>query len=345
MPKVSIIVPVYNKAKYVSKAVDSLLNQQLRDIEIILVDDGSSDASPEFLDEYADKDDRVKVIHQVNQGVSAARNTGLALATGDYIGFMDPDDWVESDMFDALLTAAAKEDADVVMCNFRKEDVDGNLLEAGNEPIFDVSGEIRAEIRRKLLTNEMFTSSCDKIYRRTLFGKCRLAFPTDIRTREDYFFNLDVFDCADRVFYLPKPYYHYQDIANSASKKYHQGMDTFAEKLYAHKMKYATKWKRDSADILDSIALEFLFDIQGVVVGVCDYGNDDSLGGKYGKIRTIIGRPLVKECLQRYKSRGLKSRVGRGVALKLALMERNAALPLLLISRARRLKYDMDNKQ
>ena len=345
MPKVSIIVPVYNKAKYVSKAVDSLLNQNLRDIEIILVDDGSSDSSPELLDEYADKDDRVKVIHQDNQGVSAARNAGLAQATGDYIGFMDPDDWVESDMFEGLHTAAVKEDADVVMCNFRKEDVDGNLLEAGNEPICDVAGDIRAEIRRKLLTNEIFTSSCDKIYLRSLFEKCRLTFPTDIRTREDYFFNLDVFDCAERVVYLAEPYYHYQDIANSASKKYHQGMDTFAEKLYAHKMKYATKWGLDSADILDSIALEFLFDIQGVVVGVCDYGNDDSLGEKYSTIRTLIGSPLVKECLQRYKSRGLKVRTGRGVALKLALMERKAALPLLLVSRARRLKYDMENKK
>lgn len=345
MPKVSIIVPVYNKAKYVSKAVDSLLNQNLRDIEIILVDDGSSDSSPELLDAYADKDDRVTVIHQENQGVSAARNTGVAQATGDYIGFIDPDDWVESDMFESLYTAAVKEDADVVMCNFRKEDLDGNVLEAGNEPICDVSGDIRAEIRRKLLTNEIFTSSCDKIYLRSLFGQCRLDFPTDIRTREDYFFNLEVFDCADCVAYLAEPYYHYQDIANSASKKYHKGMDTFAEKLYAHKMKYATKWGLDSADILDSIVLEFLFDIQGVVVGVCDYGNDDSLRGKYATIRSIIGRPLVKECLQRYKSRDLKVRTSRGVALKLALMERNAALPLLLVSRARRWKYDMGNKK
>lgn len=345
MPKVSIIVPVYNKAKYVSKAVDSLLNQNLRDIEIILVDDGSSDSSPELLDAYADKDDRVTVIHQENQGVSAARNTGVAQATGDYIGFIDPDDWVESDMFESLYTTAVKEDADVVMCNFRKEDLDGNVLEAGKEPICDVSGDIRAEIRRKLLTNEIFTSSCDKIYLRSLFGQCRLDFPTDIRTREDYFFNLEVFDCADCVAYLAEPYYHYQDIANSASKKYHKGMDTFAEKLYAHKMKYATKWGLDSADILDSIVLEFLFDIQGVVVGVCDYGNDDSLREKYATIRTLIGRPLVKECLQRYKGRGLKVRTSRGVALKLALMERNAALPLLLVSRARRWKYDMGNKK
>ena len=99
VPKVSIIVPVYKVEKYLRKCIDSIINQTLKDIEIILVDDGSPDNCGKICDEYAAKDTRIKVIHKENGGLSSARNAGMEVAEGEYIGFVDSDDWIESDMY------------------------------------------------------------------------------------------------------------------------------------------------------------------------------------------------------------------------------------------------------
>ena len=100
--KISIIVPVFNVEKYLSECLNSLINQTLKDIEIICVDDGSTDSSPSILEEFRNKDERIKVIRQENSGVSVARNNGLAIAQGEYVGFVDSDDWVDADFFEKL---------------------------------------------------------------------------------------------------------------------------------------------------------------------------------------------------------------------------------------------------
>ena len=102
LPLISIIVPIYNIAEYASECIQSLINQTYKNIEIILVDDGSTDHSPVICDEFAEQDERIKVIHKRNGGLSDARNAGLDVATGEYIGFVDGDDWVDEDMYETL---------------------------------------------------------------------------------------------------------------------------------------------------------------------------------------------------------------------------------------------------
>ena len=114
MNKVSIIVPVYNIEKYLAKCLDSLINQTLEDIEIICVNDGSTDNSAEILNEYAQKDCRIKIINQDNAGLSAARNTGINAANGEYIGYVDSDDWIDLNFYEKLYNAAKDTDADIV---------------------------------------------------------------------------------------------------------------------------------------------------------------------------------------------------------------------------------------
>ena len=114
--KISVIVPVYNVEKYLSKCVESILAQTHKNLEIILVDDGSPDRCGAICDEYAKKDSRVRVIHKENGGLSDARNAGLAVCTGDYIGFVDSDDRIAPDMYESLVAFAEKEDLDVAMC-------------------------------------------------------------------------------------------------------------------------------------------------------------------------------------------------------------------------------------
>ncbi|MGZ5551627.1 MAG: glycosyltransferase family 2 protein, partial [Nitrososphaeraceae archaeon] len=114
--KISIIIPVYNGVKYLPKCIDSVLNQTYKNLEIILVDDGSTDESGKICDTYSLKDNRIKVVHKQNGGLSDARNTGLKIATSEYIGFVDSDDFIESDMYEILLKTLYAYDADIVQC-------------------------------------------------------------------------------------------------------------------------------------------------------------------------------------------------------------------------------------
>ena len=120
MKKISIIVPVYNVEKYVEKCIQSLINQSYKNIEIILVDDGSNDRSNKIIDEYAKVDSRILTIHQKNKGVSAARNAGLKVATGEYVGFVDPDDYVDYQMYETMLKKIELNMSDLAVCGFSK---------------------------------------------------------------------------------------------------------------------------------------------------------------------------------------------------------------------------------
>ncbi|MCR2822010.1 glycosyltransferase [Lederbergia panacisoli] len=119
MPTVSIIVPIYNVETYLERCIDSLINQSLQDIEIILVNDGSKDRCGEICEKYAREEPRIKVIHKQNGGLSSARNSGLGIASGKYIAFIDADDWVERGMFEVLVKNSIKHNSDLVVCNYR----------------------------------------------------------------------------------------------------------------------------------------------------------------------------------------------------------------------------------
>ena len=173
--KLSVIVPVYNVAAWLPETVDSVLAQSFRDFELILVDDGATDGSGEICDSYAAKDSRVVVIHQKNAGVSAARNTGVAAARGEYIGFTDSDDIIEADMYAVMISLAEKHNADVVQCQHDRE---GMLNTASRSP------EIRVMTGREFV-RRMFTKTggdytnqvalWSKIYKKELFND--IVFP------------------------------------------------------------------------------------------------------------------------------------------------------------------------
>lgn len=127
---ISVIVPAYNVEQYIGRCLDSILGQTYTRLEILVVDDGSTDATGSIVDEYARKDDRIKVIHQKNRGLSGARNSALKLATGDYLGFVDGDDFIESTMYEQMLSACEEHGAQICGCAYRKVNEDGEPIES-----------------------------------------------------------------------------------------------------------------------------------------------------------------------------------------------------------------------
>ena len=121
MSKISIIIPIYNSEQYLASCLDSVINQTIRDIEIICVNDGSTDNSAKIIEEYAHKDNRVKVLHKENGGQTSSRRAGLELATSEYIGFVDSDDWIDSDMYERMLSVAEQYQTDMVSSGYYLE--------------------------------------------------------------------------------------------------------------------------------------------------------------------------------------------------------------------------------
>lgn len=205
-PLVSIIVPVYNVELYIHRCLDSILSQTYYNIEVILVDDGSPDHSGEICDEYAEKDKRVKVIHQSNGGVSVARQTGMDNATGDYFIHADPDDWVEPTMIEELMAKAIEEDADMVICDYISEKEYGqeyNSMDLSQRPAAD-------DLLRRLLLQQLHGSCWNKLVRRACSNG--VSFMREMTVFEDELFNLQILISGGvlRVSYLPKAFYHYQ---------------------------------------------------------------------------------------------------------------------------------------
>lgn len=132
---ISIIIPIYNVEKYLSKCIESLVGQTYKDIEIILINDGSPDHCLSICEQYSKKDNRIIVINQENKGVSAARNAGLKIAKGEYIGFIDPDDWIAVDMYEGLHSVIKQSDVDMVICGYEYYSEDGALDEKRKYPI------------------------------------------------------------------------------------------------------------------------------------------------------------------------------------------------------------------
>lgn len=225
VPKISIIVPVYRAERFIKKCVESILHQTLYDIELILVDDGSPDRSGLICDQYAENDIRVKVIHQSNAGVSCARNNGIKVANGEYITFVDADDWIEPEMYKELYRYACEEFADVVMCDATTVFSDGKTQSDTITQLSENSILYKSDFTPSLLL-EMAGSACRCIYKNNRYNDKLLKtdcfqFPLGVKFSEDRIFNLYAFGNALRVFYVKKAFYNRYVNLESAVHSFH----------------------------------------------------------------------------------------------------------------------------
>lgn len=210
---VSIIVPVYNCEQYIRKNVESLVRQSYRNIEIVFVDDGSTDQSAAILREYAQGDSRIKIIHQDNHGVSFARNTGLKAAEGSYITFADSDDYVNEGYVQLLLEGIRKADADISCCGFvlHRPDKEISFFEKEQAQAWD-----RTEALERLITGNLLEPGVwAKMFRADVLRDVR--FDTSIKYNEDFLFDMEAFHNSEKVAFVGGACYHYILHENSAT--------------------------------------------------------------------------------------------------------------------------------
>ncbi|GHT38682.1 hypothetical protein FACS189437_00060 [Bacteroidia bacterium] len=227
--QISIIVPVYNVEKYIRQCVDSLLLQTYSNIEIILVDDGSTDSSVNICDEYATKDSRIKVIHQSNVGVSQARNNGIKQAEGEWITFCDSDDWCDMTMCENIIKYI-DEDIDIITWGFTYY-ADGQYLKKEKQSTIPI---VYNGSQTKLLQLDLFTKKYDKDFindTNVILGTCwgklyrkeriqDISFLDGLHPHEDSFFNYLVFERSRKVIFIHESYNYYRIIAESGCNRY-----------------------------------------------------------------------------------------------------------------------------
>lgn len=230
MKKVSIIIPVYNVEKYLRKCLDSVVNQTCKDIEIIIINDGSTDNSLEICKEYSKNDPRIELIDKKNEGVSKARNTGLACATGEYVCFVDSDDWIELNMIEKLYNSSVINNADFCMCNYIKENgTQSEYIKANIYKEVLIGSEIKDNLLIPLIERddnekehdlEGFRTPWGKFFRRQIIDKYNIKFREDLIIGEDFIFDLEFLINASKAVINNGFYYHYLNNVNSATMKY-----------------------------------------------------------------------------------------------------------------------------
>ena len=206
--KISVIIPVYKVEDYLPKCLDSVINQTYKNLEIILVDDGSPDNCGAICDNYAKMDSRIKVIHQKNMGLAEARNSGLKIATGNYIAFVDSDDWIENDTYEIMISNIVKFKADLIVCGLWVHHPNGDIekQEGLGTGVEELSQE---EFLCKLVSMQDGTGfAWNKIYSKNRLGK--LKFLISDGCSEDIRFNYRFSKNAKKILYLHEAKYHYE---------------------------------------------------------------------------------------------------------------------------------------
>ena len=220
MPALSIIIPVYNVEGYIDRCINSILNQSFSDWEAIFIDDGSTDKSGEICDKYSFIDDRIRVVHKKNGGVSSARNKGLDLAKGKYIGFVDPDDYINANMFKNLISGMENNKCQIGICNFyiMKNDVIQSKGNKSVEETLKYSSFNKIEIIKKIFDSPrtIYNSVWNKIFIREIIGELR--FDEKLHVSEDNLFLYNYLLNIEKEIYIYEPLYNFVLREGSATR-------------------------------------------------------------------------------------------------------------------------------
>ncbi len=312
-PLVSIIVPLYKAEMNLKQCIDSILAQTLKEIELILVDDGSPDSSGNIAEDYKKKDDRVIVLHQSNQGAAQARNTGIRAANGEYIGFVDADDWIDSNMYSEMYNLAKKNNqADVVMCGYISES-DSNISKV-NTPLKDGTYDSKVIVSKVItpmvgtLDKKMVSwkyrvmgSVWRNIFKRELLVKQDIYFNKALSYSEDLIFSIEFLLKSKNLAIINKPFYHYRISEKSLSNGYRK--DLFDNLLMVDNIIRKLLDQKLDSKILDSRTMII---VRKVILNEMDKENPNAFFKKMENIQVILNNDKVRDVYSRVKLRGYK---------------------------------------
>ena len=293
-PIVSVIVPVYNAQDYIEDCIKSLLDQTLHECEFLFINDGSTDNSWKIIEQYKNKDPRIKSINQQNKGVSSARNRGLTAAAGDYVGFVDADDFIDRRMFDTLYYSMKNSNADLILSNLQGENQKHSI-----EYPFPMNCDIDSDhLFSYLLENENCNTVCNKLYKRSVITNNKISFPEHLALGEDGVFNLIYVSQAKAVRYIYYTGYFYREVKGSATRDI-KNIDYFAGALQIYHMNLpsqcSTYVNKDEINLLRSKKL-----IKSVISFTYLYFSSSkelSLLNRYKYIQKMISHTDVRKAL------------------------------------------------
>lgn len=227
MDKISVIVPIYNVEPYLRQCLDSIVDQTYQNLEIILVDDGSPDNCGAICDEYASRDDRITVIHKENEGVGAARNDGIEASTGEWIMFVDSDDWLEDRAVEVLYQKAVETGCDIVCGTYYLDYPQKQILPPlalDSNRTYVVEQDLESLIGQVLMLNDpgkniVLTGPCGKIYKAGYIRERCISFPTGLKVGEDGVFNIYAVRYAEKIHVFDFPIYHYRMQSGSVTRR------------------------------------------------------------------------------------------------------------------------------
>jgi len=324
MPKISIIVPVYNTAPFLCQCLDSVCSQTLKDIEIICIDDCSTDGSSQILESYAEKDSRIRYIQQkANSGPGAARNVGLSIASGQYIGFVDSDDWIDENYFESLYSVAEARGADIVYnANIVKEMPESSepLIWLGSPHVTENGFFISKEISANYTNPSMFAH----LFRRPFLASIKCTCPVEYNIGEDIFFHIVSSMHADSIYAFAGPTYHYRknkkSITNTISpfnvntvRFYRDIVNYFGSGIY----KSSFKLKLYNADLFSGICNERGFlEVKRYLESLSEYFD------KSGVCLSDFDKYAIGNIIQSSSFEEMSKRIGREPWVRYTTMER-----------------------
>lgn len=303
---VSIIVPVYNAQRFLRKCVESILAQTYRNIQLILVDDGSTDGSGALCDEFAAMDRRVTVIHQKNAGVSAARNAGLDAARGEYVGFVDADDLLEPQMTQCSVSAAREHGAELVL--FDPYVCIGERTEVDSMPFFSESTVIhKGDITPNMLLF-MAGTVWRVLYSRQLLECNGIRFDGTLPLSEDRLFNIAAMGCCEKMYYLRQPLYRYCINSGSAVGKYRPDMLDVVLNTHQHMSRCLRQyWSEGYLPVYERVNL-----VDGALLCVYNAFSPKcplSSREKYEEVKKIVNQPQIQQAYEKLEKRTVRQRL------------------------------------
>ncbi|WP_395042739.1 glycosyltransferase [Flavobacterium sp.] len=328
---VSIIVPVYNVENYLEHCITSLLNQTYKNCEFIFVNDGSIDSSLSIIEKFQAIDSRIKLINQENKGVSVARNNGLEIAKGKYIGFVDADDWVKTDMYETLVNAIEKFQSDIVLFNMIRDYNSVEFVANYDFPdnqLLD-SSFIQNQLFSHLIKKDDLYSSCNKLFKASIIKDNIIKFPAGDELSEDNIFNLLYFDKIKTFLYLDYAAYYYREVEGSATRNI-KTKDYFKNILRIYNFNYKSYMTlKFSDEALNELKSEKL--ITGVLSLIHLYFSSNQLPffQRYKYVKNMVYNETLQEIITKYESK-LMSDANRFNGFLLQSIKQKSVLKLYL---------------